>query len=76
MRGSDPASVPVRHDFVTGRSWLNFGSIGGLFGFVIVSGLAIWLLPFHVFNEVLVLPTLQSAYWRRQPWLFGCSAIG
>jgi hypothetical protein len=55
MRGSDPASVPVRHDFVTGRSWLNFGSIGGLFGFVIVSGLAIWLLPFHVFNEVLVL---------------------
>jgi len=46
---------PIRHRFVSERSWLNFGLVGGLLGFVIASGLAIRLLPFSGFAQILVL---------------------
>jgi len=46
---------PIRHAFVREESLLGFGWVGGILLFVILSGLAVWALPFGVTAQMAVL---------------------
>ncbi len=77
MGASEPTLSPIRNRFFSERSWLNFGLIGGLLGFAAMGGLAIRLLPFGVFSQVLVLlhtvvgiaAAVLLAVWTTGHWL-------
>lgn len=51
MMSGDSSDLPVNHRFLSERRWLNFALVGGLLAFTVVSGAAIWLLPFNKLRE-------------------------
>jgi hypothetical protein len=77
ITGRVPASFPVRHRFLREDGWLNFGLTGGLLGFVTVSGLVVWLLPFSAFTQVSVVlhtalglaAAVAFSIWQLSHWL-------
>jgi hypothetical protein len=68
---------PVRHAFINERGALGFGVVGGLLLFLAVSGLGIWLLPFSLALQIVVLSHTVIGFvaipfvgvWQLSHWL-------
>ena len=71
--------LAIPHRFIDERSLLGFGLVGGVLLFVVLSGCAVWLLPFSVFGQLcLVLHTVVGVIavaafpiWQLSHWLAG-----
>jgi len=69
----------IPHRFIDERSPLGFGLVGGVLLFVVLTGCAVWLLPFGVFGQLcLLLHTVVGgiavaafAAWQLSHWLAG-----
>ncbi|MBS1859927.1 MAG: hypothetical protein JST11_31445, partial [Acidobacteria bacterium] len=74
---SQRAYSPIRHGFLSERGRLNFPLAGGLLAFVTASGLAVWLMRFSGFSQIVVLfhtligviAAAAFAVWQLSHWL-------
>jgi len=69
----------IPHAFVDERGTLRFGIVGGALLFVVLTGCAVWVLPFGVFAQVCVvvhtgigvIAAAAFAVWQLSHWLAG-----
>ncbi len=77
MASHEEPSFPVQDRIVSERGWLNFGVVGGALAFTVLSGLAVWALPFSGFSQMTVLlhtalgaaAVAAFAIWQLRHWL-------
>ena len=75
MGSNQESAIP--HAFVDERGTLGFGVVGGALLFVVLTGYAVWVLPFSVFRQVCVLlhtgvgviAATALAVWQLSHWL-------
>jgi hypothetical protein len=76
-RNDRDSAIP--HPFIDERGPLGFGLVGGLLLFVVLTGCAVWMLPYGVFGQLcVVLHTVVGvvaaaayAIWQLSHWLAG-----
>ena len=82
MMNRDHQGPPIPHRFIDERGPLGFGWVGGALLFVVISGCAVWLLPFSIFGQVSVvlhtavgiIATAAFAIWQLSHWFGGRTA--